>query len=69
MSKAAENRFFGNGYFQYFEPSTSPDVLRVFAHPQHGLQLWIGLLLAMFYASVCVFLGQKLGGWMREVKR
>jgi hypothetical protein len=69
MSKAAENRFLGTGYFQYFEPSTSPDVLRVFVHPQHGLQLWIGLLLAMFYASVCVFLGQKLGGWMREVKR
>jgi hypothetical protein len=69
MSKAAENRFFGTGYFQYFEPSTSPDVLRVFAHPQHGLQLWFGLLLAMLYASVCVLLGQKLGGWMREVKR
>jgi hypothetical protein len=69
MSKAAENRFFGTGYFQYFEPSTSPDVLRVFVHPQHGLQLWMGLLLAMLYASICVFLGQKLGGWMREVKR
>jgi hypothetical protein len=69
MSKAAENRFFGTEYFQYFEPSTSPDVLRVFVHPQHGLQLWIGLLLAMLYASICVLLGQKLGGWMREVKR
>jgi hypothetical protein len=69
MSKAAENRFFGTGYFEYFTPSTSPDVLRVFVHPQHGLQLWIGLLTAMLYASVCVFLGKKLGGWMREVKR
>ncbi len=69
MTKAAENRFFATGYFSYFAPADSPDVLRIFLRPQHGLELWSGLLTAMLFASVCVLLGQKLGGWMREVKR
>jgi len=69
MTDASKNRLFGNNYFEYFEPSTSPDVLRIFWHPDHGLALWSGLLTAMLYSTICVFLGQKLGGWMRQVKR
>ena len=69
LSDGARNRFFGSIYFDYNAPSTSPDILRIFWHPEHGWTLWSGLLLAMLYATVCVFLGLKLGGWMREVKR
>lgn len=69
MTKAAENRFFGSGYFEYFDPSTSPDVMRLFIRPQYGWQLLSGLLTAMLITSLCVFLGQNLGLWMREVRR
>lgn len=69
MSKASENRFFGTGYHDYGTPSWSVEVTRHFFHPQHGVELWTGLLWAMLYAAVSVWLGLMLGDWMRKVRR
>jgi hypothetical protein len=69
MSKAADNRFFGTGYFQYNMPSTSFDYLRHFAQPEEGAVLWGGLALAMLYASLSAWAGIKLGRWMRGIQR
>jgi hypothetical protein len=69
MTKAAKNRFFGTGYFQYATPSTSSDLLRQFVDPQQGWDLWSGLLLAMLFASISAWVGIKLGRWMRDIKR
>ena len=69
MSKAAENRFFGTGYFQYNMPSTSFDVLRHFVAPEEGLALWGGLSLAMLFAALSTFVGIKLGRWLRDIQR
>jgi hypothetical protein len=69
MTKAAANRFFGTGYFQYSMPSTSSDFLRQFVDPQQGWALWSGLLWAMLLASVSAWVGIKLGRWMRDIQR
>jgi hypothetical protein len=69
MSKAAANRFFGTGYFQYNMPSTSFDYLRQFVRPEEGAVLWGGLALAMLYASLSAWAGIKLGRWMRGIQR
>lgn len=69
MSKASENRFFGTGYHDYGTPSWSVEVTRHFFHPQHGVELWTGLLWATLYAAVSVWLGLMLGDWMRKVRR
>jgi len=69
MSKASQNRFFGTAYVDYGTPSWSADVMRHFLHPQHGMQLWIGLAWAMVYAAISVWLGLLLGDWMRKVQR
>ena len=69
MSKASENRFFGTGYHDYGTPSWSVEVTRHFFQPQHGVELWIGLLWAMLYAAISVWLGLMLGDWMRKVQR
>ena len=69
MTKAAANRFFGTGYFQYSMPSTSADFLRQFVDPQQGWELWSGLLLAMLFASMSAWVGIKLGRWMRDIQR
>jgi len=69
MSRAAENRFFGTAYHGYNMPSTSVDVLREFFHPEHGLELWKGLSLAMLYAAIITWLGLALGRWMKKIQR
>jgi hypothetical protein len=69
MTKAAANRFFGTGYFQYNMPSTSFDVLRHFVRPESGLTLWSGLALAVVFASLSTWVGMRLGGWMRGIQR
>jgi hypothetical protein len=69
MTKAAANRFFGTGYFQYGMPPWSLDVLRQFMDPEHGLDLWKGLFMAMIYAAISTWLGLALGRWMRKIQR
>jgi hypothetical protein len=69
MSKGADNRFFGTGYFQYNMPSTSIDVLRRFGDPQQGLALWSGLSLAILFAMLSTFVGIRLGRWLRDIQR
>ncbi len=69
MTKTAENRFFGTGYFQYNMPSTSFDVLRRFVAPEEGLALWGGLSLAMLFAALSTFVGIRLGRWLRDIQR
>jgi len=69
MTKAAANRFFGTGYFQYNMPSTSFDYLRQFVRPESGLTLWSGLAWAIVFASLSTWLGLRLGRWMRGIQR
>jgi hypothetical protein len=69
MTKAAENRFFATGYFDYGTPSWSAEATHHFVRPEHGLVLWQGLGWAMLYAAISVWLGLMLGGWMRKIKR
>ena len=69
MTRAAANRFFGTGYFQYGMPSTSFDYLRQFIRPEHGLTLWSGLVWAMLFASLSTLIGLRLGRWMRGIQR
>jgi hypothetical protein len=69
MTKAAANRFFGTMYFDYGMPPTSYDVLRKFWQPQHGMELWSGLLLAMLFGSLSTWAGILLGRWMRGIQR
>jgi hypothetical protein len=69
MTKAAENRFFGTGYFQYNMPSTSADVMRRFVEPESGGALWSGLALAMLFAFLSAWLGIRMGRWMRGIQR
>jgi len=69
MSKASENRFFATGFHEYAVPSWSPEITRHFLNPQHGLELWSGLGMAMIYSAVSVLLGLMLGNWMRKIQR
>ena len=69
MSKASQNRFFGNIYFDYNSRANGYDRLRLFFEPDHGLRLAVGLLLASVYASISTFAGLKFGDWMRGVQR
>lgn len=69
LSKASQNRFFGTGYLDYATPSWSEEALRQFVDPQHGFALCSGLARAMVYAAVSVWLGLKLGDWMRRIQR
>jgi len=69
MTPPAKNRFFGAAYVDYSTPSWSADVTRHFVQPQHGFALWTGLLWAMLYAAISVWLGLLLGDWMRKVQR
>lgn len=69
MSKWAGNWFFGTRFVDFGTPSGNADVLRVFEAPQSGMQLWVGLAVAMVVAVVGVRLGGMLGRWMRGVYR
>jgi hypothetical protein len=69
MTKAAANRFFGTGYFDYGMPSTSYDFTRRFVYQDHGVQLWGGLALAMLFGCLSTWLGIRLGRWMRDLQR
>jgi hypothetical protein len=69
MTKAAQNRFFATGYYDYGTPSWTSDVMRRFVRPEHGLALWSGLGWAMLYAAISIWLGLLLGGWMRKIQR
>jgi hypothetical protein len=69
MSKASANKFFGTGYLGYSTSPWSHLALRQFEAPDHGLDLWKGLLVAMMYAAVSTWLGLALGRWMRKIQR
>jgi hypothetical protein len=69
MTKSAANRFFGTIYFSYAESPSSPDVLRRFVDPEHGVVLWSGLAWAVLFAILSAWLGIKLGRWMRVIQR
>lgn len=67
LSPAARNRFFGSGYFSY-DASPVSQVL-AFRMPEHGVHLATGLLIAALYSSIGIWLGGRLGNWMRGVQR
>jgi hypothetical protein len=69
MTKAAENRFFATGFHDYGTPSWAHDVTRQFVSPEHGMVLMTGLLMAMLYSAISVWLGLMLGDWMRKIQR
>jgi hypothetical protein len=69
MSRASENRVFGTMYFSYNSRPTSPDRLRIFLDPEHGLVLALGLLRAALYAAISTWIGLAFGRWMRGVER
>jgi hypothetical protein len=67
LSPAARDRFFGSGYFSY-DASPASQVL-AFRLPEHGVHLAVGLLIAALYSSLGIWLGSRLGNWMRGVQR
>ena len=69
MTKASENRFFVTRYHDAVFPDPPELLTRQFAHPEHGLVLWLGLGMAMLYAAISAWLGLMLGDWMRKVQR
>ena len=69
LTKAAENRFFGGNYFDYTTRPDSEEMLRVFFHESHGMELWTGLATASVWASIGTWCGLKFGAWMRTVQR
>jgi hypothetical protein len=69
LSKASENRFFGTMYFDYNSRPNGLDRLRLFVHPDHGLDLFAGLLRAAVYGSIGTWIGLSFGRWMRSVQR
>jgi hypothetical protein len=69
LSKASENRFFGTMYFDYNSRPNGLDRLRLFLRPDHGLDLFAGLLRAAVYGSIGTWIGLSFGRWMRSVQR
>jgi hypothetical protein len=69
LSKASENRFFGTMYFDYNSRPNGLDRMRLFFEPDHGLDLFAGLLRAAVYSSVGTWIGLSFGRWMRSVQR
>jgi hypothetical protein len=69
MSPLAGNRFFGTRWIDFGTPPDNPDALRIFEAPQHGLQLFAGLLAAVIVAIAAIRLGEISGRWMRHIYR
>ena len=69
LSKASENRFFGTMYFDYNSRPNGLDRLRLFVHPDQGVDLFSGLLRAAVYGSIGTWIGLSFGRWMRSVQR
>ena len=69
MSHASQNRFFGTIYFDYNSRPQGYDRLRIFFHPEHGLELVIGLGVAVVCAMASTWVGLAFGRWMRGVQR
>jgi hypothetical protein len=69
LSKASENRFFGTIYFDYNSRPNGLDRMRIFFEPDHGLELFAGLLRAAVYGSIGTWIGLSFGRWMRSVQR
>lgn len=69
LSKAAENRFFGSGYFDYNARPESYERLHLFVRPDGGITLFLGLARASVYAAISTWIGLRFGGWMRKVQR
>jgi hypothetical protein len=67
LSPASRNRFFGSGYFSYDASPASR--VPAFRMPEHGMHLVAGLVIAALYSSVAIWLGDRLGDWMRGVER
>lgn len=69
LSKASQNRFFGTIYFDYNSRPNGFDRMRIFFHPEWGLQLMRGLGIASACAVVSSWVGLTFGKWMRGVQR
>jgi hypothetical protein len=69
LSKASQNRFFGTIYFDYTTPANSYERTHRFFHPEHGIVLVKGLLIAVICAIPSTWLGLRFGRWMRGVQR
>ena len=69
MSHASPNRFFGTIYFDYNSRPQGFDRLRLFFHPEYGLELVKGLGVAVVCAMASTWVGLAFGRWMRGVQR
>jgi hypothetical protein len=69
MSKAADNRFFGTGYFGYYARADNFSRLRIFYHPASGFVLAKALAWASLYGTIGTWAGLRFGGWMKTVQR
>jgi hypothetical protein len=68
-STASQNRFFGTMYFDYSTRPTGFGFLHLYLNPEHGLQLFTGLLRAALYGGISTWIGLSFGRWMRSVQR
>jgi hypothetical protein len=69
LSKASQNRFFGTIYFDYNSRPNGYDRMRIFFHPEWGMQLLRGLGIASACAVASSWIGLTFGKWMRGVQR
>lgn len=69
LSKASQNRFFGTIYFDYNSRPNGFDRMRIFFHPDWGMQLVRGFGIASACAVVSSWVGLTFGKWMRGVQR
>ena len=69
MSKASENRFFGNIYFDYNSRADGYDRMREFFNAASGARLFFGLVRSSIAAFLSTWFGLWFGNWMRGVQR
>ena len=69
LSKAADNRFFGTGYFGYYARADNFSRLRLFFHPATGIVLAKALAWASIFGMIGTWAGLRFGGWMKTVQR
>ncbi|ADV82936.1 hypothetical protein [Terriglobus saanensis] len=68
MSPAARNRFFGTMYQSYF--ARPERILHPrFDLPEHGLQFFVSLLIAVLFGTATLWIGARLGRWVQGLQR
>jgi len=69
MTKASENRFFGTMYFGFYSRPDGFNRMRMFIPPPHGVVIAVEMMVAAICAAVSYWVGERVGMWMREVRR